>query len=292
MKILLYILITIYISSSYTLASSGVPVLNDQDDPKINQKDINGKKQGKWVYFGKDQPEKGYPMEGKISEGPFNDDRKHGKWIMYFNDGETPKTEGEYVNNRPNGPFVKYHPNGKIKEQGVFNKRVYSDSLKRFNEEGILIYSSNHDETGKESGTVQYFHDNGNPEFIYEAVNGVPTGKATRYWPNGDVKEEIVYGSDGMVKETTGEVARVNEEVKVKKPGNENIKLPPKPSAHKNFKPNAYNKVVNDDKELWMEGEFKNGLLYDGRLYIYDSDGLLFKVEVYKDGKYHSDGQL
>jgi antitoxin component YwqK of YwqJK toxin-antitoxin module len=41
-----------------------------------------------------------------------------------------------------------------------------------------------------------------------------------------------------------------------------------------------------------MEGDFKDGRLFDGRLYIYDEDGLLLKVEVYKDGKYHSDGQL
>lgn len=292
MKILLYILTTICISCSYSLASSIHPVQNDQDDPKINQKDLNGKKQGKWIFLGKDQPEKGYPMEGKISEGPFTDDRKHGVWIMYFNDGETPKTEGEYVNNRPNGPFIKYHPNGKIKEQGVFNKRVYADSLKRFNEEGVLIYVSNHDESGKESGTVKYFHDNGKPEFVYEAINGVPTGKATRYWPNGDVKEEIVFGPNGTVEKTSGQIERVNKEVEVKKSGNKNVKLPPRPKVSKDFKPNAYNKVINDDKELWMEGEFRNGLLYDGRLYIYDEDGLLFKVEVYKEGKYHSDGQL
>ena len=264
----------------------------EQDDPKVNQKDDKGRKQGQWVFLGKDQPEKGYPLEGKVSEGPFENDRKHGRWIMYYNDGETPKTEGLYVNNRPNGPFIKYHPNGKVKEQGTFNKLFYADSLKRFNEEGILVYESNHDETGKESGTVKYFHDNGKPEFVYEAKNGTPTGKATRYWPNGDVKEQIEYGTDGMVKSTSGEIPRVNEEVKVVKPGSQNVKLAPRPKANRKFKPDAYNKVYNDDKELWMEGDFKSGLLFNGRLYIYDEDGLLFKVEVYKEGKYHSDGQL
>jgi antitoxin component YwqK of YwqJK toxin-antitoxin module len=41
-----------------------------------------------------------------------------------------------------------------------------------------------------------------------------------------------------------------------------------------------------------MEGNFKGGQLWDGRHYIYDEDGLLLKVEVYKNGVYHSDGQL
>jgi antitoxin component YwqK of YwqJK toxin-antitoxin module len=292
MKILIYTLLSFCISSGYAYSFSLNPNNDDQDDPKINQKDEKGKKQGKWVFLGKDQPEKGYPLEGKISEGSFEDDRKNGQWIMYYNDGETPKTQGVYVNNRPNGPFIKYHPNGKIKEQGTFNKRVYADSLKRFNEEGILIYESSHDETGKEAGKVKYFHDNGKPEFVYEAVNGTPTGKATRYWPNGDVKEEITFAADGMVQETSGEIERVNEEEKVIKPSATEVKVAPRPKADRKFKPNAYNKVYNDDKELWMEGDFKNGVLQDGRLYIYDEDGLLFKVEVYKDGKYHSDGQL
>jgi hypothetical protein len=39
-------------------------------------------------------------------------------------------------------------------------------------------------------------------------------------------------------------------------------------------------------------GEFKNGQLYDGKVYDYDQDGILQKVRIYKLGKYHSDGQL
>jgi len=44
--------------------------------------------------------------------------------------------------------------------------------------------------------------------------------------------------------------------------------------------------------EMNAEGEFKNGCLWNGRHFIFDKDGLLLKVEVYKEGKYHSDGQL
>jgi len=69
-------------------------------------------------------------------------------------------------------------------------------------------------------------------------------------------------------------------------------KKPPKPKVEKGFKVNGYNKVINDDKEIWMEGEFKDGLLWDGKLYLYDEDGLLLKLEIYKEGVYISDGQL
>jgi antitoxin component YwqK of YwqJK toxin-antitoxin module len=292
MKKLLWTLVFFVSIGSYTYAEEVRHSNEEQDDPKVNQKDDEGRKQGKWITFGKDEPEKGYPMEGKISEGTYKDDRRNGRWTMYYKDGETPKIEGEFVNNRPNGPFVRYHPNGQMKEMGTFNKRRYTDSLKRFNEEGIVVYESSYNEAGKEAGEVKYFHDNGKPEFIYQATNGVPTGKATRYWPNGDVKEEITYAADGTVKETTGEVERVNPPVNKEKTGDENAPKGPAPSGVKDFKPNEYNKIYNDDKELWMEGDFKNGRLHDGRLYVYDEDGLLLKVEVYKEGVYHSDGQL
>jgi antitoxin component YwqK of YwqJK toxin-antitoxin module len=90
----------------------------DQDDSKINKTDSEGKKQGKWIYYGKDRPEEGYPANGKIEEGNYKDDRREGIWVKYHTDGITPRLKGDYVNNRHQGSYVKYHPNGKIKEQG------------------------------------------------------------------------------------------------------------------------------------------------------------------------------
>lgn len=281
--------ILFFISVDYSMARNVHRIDYEQDDPKINQVDGNGRKQGFWVYLGKDQPEKGHPDEGKIAEGTFLNDRRNGHWIMYYDDGVTPRTEGVFVNNRPNGKYIKYHPNGVIREEGIYNQRSYIDTLKRFNDSGVLIYEGNYDEHGKEIGTVKYFYDNGELEFIYEAQHGVPNGKATRYWPNGDVKEELIFGEEGTLLRTSGEIEPIRpivEEKIVKKDG----KLPPKPIG--SFKANGYNKIFNSNKELWMEGEFKNGLLFDGRLYLYDEHGLLLKIEVYKEGVYHSDGQL
>jgi antitoxin component YwqK of YwqJK toxin-antitoxin module len=58
------------------------------------------------------------------------------------------------------------------------------------------------------------------------------------------------------------------------------------------FNPDGYNKVYNEKNELYLEGIFKNGLLWDGKHYLYDRDAILLKVEVYKDGKYFSEGQI
>ncbi len=265
----------------------------DQDD-KLNQTDSQGKKQGKWIYFGKDRPEEGYPPNGKIEEGTYKDDRKEGLWIKYHNDGVTPRLKGEFVNNRPKGSYVKYHPNGKIKEQGSFERNLYRDSLIRYNENGKVEYEANYNVEGKEQGKIKYYYANGQIEFEYVAQNGNPVGKAVRYYENGDVKEVIHYAADGSV-EKSEQREMVNPPVNVKDPGASTTPAPKIATPRTKgvpFLPNGYNKVYNNNDEIWQDGVFKNGNLWEGKVYEYDKDGILLKVKVFKGGVYHSDGQL
>jgi antitoxin component YwqK of YwqJK toxin-antitoxin module len=277
-------------SCSMIFASSAVI---GQDD-KLNKTDAEGKKQGKWVYFGKDRPEDGYPATGKIEEGSYKDDRKEGLWIKYHNDGVTPRLKGQYINNRPQGSYVKYHANGKIKEQGTFEKNMYKDSLIRYNENGKVEYQANYNDGGKEQGKVKYFYANGQLEFEYTSQNGVSVGKAVRYYENGDVKEVIVFSADGSV-EKSEQKEMVSPSVKVVDPGLSKETAPkaatPKTKGVK-FEPNGYNKVYNANDEIWLDGVFKNSNLWEGKVYEYDKDGILLKVKVFKNGLYHSDGQL
>ena len=261
---------------------------------EINRKDAKGRKQGKWIFFGKDRPSAGYPAEGKIEEGPFKDDRKEGLWVKYHNDGATPRLKGNYVNNRPSGKYIKLYPDGTIKEVGSFDRNKYFDSLKRYHENGVLEYEANYNSDGKEDGVVKFFYPNGQEEFVYESHNGHPVGKATRYYENGDVKEIITYAEDGTV-ESSSQVERVNPPINIEDPGGSE-ELAPKINGPRTkgseFKANGYNKVYNVDDEIWQDGDFRNGRLWDGKVYEYDSDGILLKVKVFKKGVYHSDGQL
>ena len=265
----------------------------DQDE-KLNKTDSEGKKQGKWIYFGRDRPEEGYPANGKIEEGPYKDDRREGMWIKYHNDGVTPRLKGDYVNNRPQGSYVKFHPNGKIKEKGSFERNQYRDSLIRFNENGKVEYQADYNVEGKEDGKVKYFYANGQVEFEYTAKNGDPVGKAIRYYENGDVKEVIQYAADGSVSKSE-QREMVNPSVKVVDPS-ASKETAPKIATPKTkgvpFLSNGYNKVYNSNDEIWLDGVFKNGNLWEGKVYEYDSDGILLKVKVFKAGVYHSDGQL
>lgn len=47
-----------------------------------------------------------------------------------------------------------------------------------------------------------------------------------------------------------------------------------------------------EHKRLNNDGEFLDGKLWNGKKYVYDKDGLLLRIEIYKQGKYTADGQL
>lgn len=327
----------------------------------LNHVDANGKKQGHWIYYGKDRPESGIPLEGKVEEGNYIDDRKEGTWIKYHNNGITPKIIGVYENNRPKGAYHKYYENGCIKETGTFDKNKYNNTVITYTENGLKEsvsyydtlgnkhtirteytldgnvnslntsilnataafpsdssgyhasgrikefsnctfknestynseYHATYNENGKEQGVVQYFYSNGQLEFEYIAIDGTATGKATRYYENGDVKELIEYSANGEVLKST--------EYPMIHPPILNTRLPEKPpkidpillnTKGIKWQPNGYNRIYTDDNEIWLDGVFKNGQLWDGKMCIYDLDGILLRVKLYQNGLYFSDGQL
>lgn len=271
-----------------------MPLLAGNDQGGENVIGPDGKKQGKWVYRGKDRPESGYPAEGKIEEGPYKDDRKEGMWTRYYNDGITPKIKGEYHNNRPSGMYEKTYPDGTLREKGSFTHNKHVGTLERYHENGQLEYKADFDQEGAEQGTVEYYYANGQEEYVYNIDGGKMSGTATRYWENGDVKEVIEFGDDGVAKSTVYK-PMVNPVVVVNDPGLTREPAPAIVAPRTKgavFTANGYNKVYNANDEIWQDGDFRNGSLWNGKVYDYDSDGILLKVRVFQNGYYHSDGQL
>lgn len=282
------ILILISLSTYANEPAYTKPILTQEDT--LNLLDNSGKKHGYWVVYGKDVDSTlNYPVDGKVREGRFKHGRKEGIWIFYYKDGKTPKLKGSYSNNRPEGTFTKFWPNGAIKEEGEFANQKFKNQLKRYNDKGILIYEASFNDNGDENGKVKYFYDDGTLQFEYNAENGRPKGEAKRFYPNGDLKEKITYDEYGALL-SSEKIERVNpEKNEAKKPSGRKAPVIEDKST---LKLNGYNKVYNSNKELWQDGKFKDGKLWDGQVYIYDEDGLLLKIEVFKEGVYHSDGQL
>lgn len=261
------------------------------EQEEINQVDDQGRKQGKWIVYGKDRPSKGYPEDGKIEEGSYADNRKTGLWVMYYPNGNI-RTKGEFKFGRPKGEFTKYYEDGTKKQEGIFTGRSFQGPMTQYHPNGKVAVEKTFNDQGKTEGPVTHYHPNGQVEFKYETKNGVPTGKAVRYYPNGDVKEVIEYADGKMVSQEKKE--RVNPEYKDN--SSDNAKDAPDMEGQTNAAQkkvrDGYNKTYNDNGDILQDGEFKNGKLWNGKQYIYDSDGILMKIEIYKNGKYFSDGVL
>ena len=291
----LFIFTGIFLLGLVSLASPNSTLTHFQEtdgEGEINKKDKQGRKQGRWLILGKDRPNSGYPENGKVEEGNYSDNRKDGIWTKYFKDGKTPRIIGEFKDGRPKGSYTKMYESGKIREKGTFVNGKQSGSYQTFYENGNVAQEKTFNEVGLEEGVQKYYYPNGQEEFVFTKKNGVATGKAIRYTEDGQIKEVITYGEDGKVQNREiKEVQDKPDEVVVEEgtggPSGANGNM-----RGKVFDRDGYNKVYNDDEELWMDGKFKAGKLYNGKLYKYDSDGILLKIEVWKNGKYHSDGQL
>lgn len=257
-----------------------------------NLKDENGKKHGKWVIRGKDRPKSGYPTNAIIEEGSYSHGRKTGVWIKYNKDGKTVKLKGNYVNNRPNGNYTRYFSNGKIKEKGTFGDNSYSGELIRYYENGTIAYQATFDDEGHETGTVKHYYENGQLEASYGLKKGKVEGAYTQYNLDGSVRLSCKF-SAGKVTETVKK-----QPVKLTDAHTETISNEPPPVVTNpitkgvTFFSEGYNKVYNENDEIWLDGNFKAGQLYDGKVYIYNDDGILKKIKIYKEGKFHSFGQL
>ncbi|XOV68644.1 MAG: toxin-antitoxin system YwqK family antitoxin [Fluviicola sp.] len=213
----------------------------------INQIDANGRKQGHWIYYGKDRPEMGYPDDGKIEEGTYIDNRKEGIWTKYYNDGKTPKLRGEYQNNRPTGKYWKFDPDGAVLEEGVFTKTKPSSNLR-----GVVIERSGCGRTLGQSR--QAYNQQGIPKIANDSV----------------IEESIqpIYKIDTTTLESNKiylwEIHDFDGEDKKYK---YLIKL-----QNTSFKVNGFNRIYNEFDEFFLEGDFRDSQLWDGKVYEYDED--------------------
>jgi len=277
----------------YSLSKGSLSQSFNYKDEEVNKVDANGKKQGRWVILGKMRPKLKYAPEELVETGNYQNSRKVGLWKKYFKGGKL-KSEINYRLGRPYGAFTTYHPNGTKEEQGSWKGSKYTGNLTRWHQNGKVSQRVEFNTSGKMDGTVKYFYENGKPELIFTAANGIESGLATRYYENGDVKEITNFINGTIDKRETK--PRVNPAYKgtpkVKALDNSSVTIKGEANAADQKVRDGYNKTYNDNQDLWMDGEFKSGKLWNGKLYVYDGNGLLLKIKLYKDGKYYADGVI
>ena len=257
---------------------------------------IDGKKEGPWVIFASMRNLTDYKPEDKYEEGKYKTNRKVGLWKRYFASGNT-QSEVNYVNGRAKGTFRTYYDEvGKLEEAGTQRGKTLTGSFKRYHENGQLAQEKNFNDKGQSEGQQKYILPNGVVELEFSTSAGVETGIATRRYPNGDIKEVIEYGQGGTIK-SRDQMERVNPPVDLKE--GTDVKTSEKISGTINDDgkevqvveiPDGRRKVYNDNKDIWMDGVFEGGRMKEGKLYVYDKDGIIEKVEIFKNFKYAADG--
>ena len=288
---------TIYILLCMTIVSFGHVeaeiaqqyVLYNNDT--INYTDANSLKQGYWIYFGKDKRIPGYKEDQIVEEGNYVDNRKTGLWKKYFKNGKL-QNEITYKNNRPNGHAKIYYDNGNLKEEGLWKGNKWVGNYKFYHENGSIYQSFAFNTRGKREGTQEYYYDSGQLMIEGKWEDGKENGVIKEYYEDGEIRSEKFFAGGALdpgstiiyeKKEPVKEKPKVVSRVIVQKDEKPNIGI---------FDGNGLHKLFNRNKQVSKDGMFKNNKLIDGKWYRYNPDGILLRIEVYKNGAYIGDAQI
>lgn len=263
----------------------------------INYTDVVGKKQGKWVLFGKHKPNTCYAATQKAEEGAYKENRKTGIWMEYFCNGNA-KNKVTFVNGRPDGYAIVYYENGKVQEEGQWKNNRWVGALKQYYDNGQVQHDFKFNEGGKREGVQTYKYENGQTAIEGNFVNGKESGTIKEFHENGDLKAEKTY-NNGSVDVASIKTYDPKKEIVVK---NEVVDNAPKLALKADEKPqdskagplvlNGKFTLYDKNKHVTKDGTFKDNRLMDGKAYIYDDNGILSRVAIYKNGVYAGDGVI
>jgi antitoxin component YwqK of YwqJK toxin-antitoxin module len=262
----------------------------------INKIDVDGKKQGKWMVLGKTKTESCYSSNSIVEEGQYYENKKIGVWKDYHCNGNL-KTKITYVNGRPDGPASKYYENGKLKEEGIWKISKWVGEYKLFYANGQLHQEFNFNTNGKREGTQRYFHENGKIMIEGNWASGQESGVIKEYYDTGELKSEKNFNS-GAVDLASIKDFDPKKPLKPEAPKESKKVMLKKEEIIENVKPNTplilngYHVLFNKNRQVSKDGDFKDNTLINGKNYIYDENGILLKIEVYKNGYYVGNAQI
>jgi antitoxin component YwqK of YwqJK toxin-antitoxin module len=286
----------IFFSGAVLNAQAQTFTLSGKDT--INKTDVAGKKQGKWIVFGKEKQGECYQPTQKVEEGKYKENRKLGEWIQYYCSGVT-KNKVTYVNGRPDGYAIMYHENGKVQEEGNWKNNRWVGEMKQYYENGEVQHEFKFNEGGKRDGLQTYKHENGNVAVQGNFKEGKESGTIKEYYEDGKLKAEKTYNNgavdvasiktyEGKTTETTTKKQEFKDAPKMAVVEKDENTLDAKGPMVLNGKHTLYNK----NKQIAKDGIFKDNRLMDGKAYLYDYNGMLERVAVYKNGVYVGDTQV
>jgi len=264
----------------------------------INIIDFKGLKQGRWIIFGKTKPNTCYQPTSKIEEGKYIDNRKNGIWKEYFCNGNA-KNKITFQNGRPDGYAVMYHENGKVAEEGTWKINKWVNNYKLYYDNGQVQQEFTFNNSGKREGPQKYYYEDGKVQIEGAWANGKESGVVTEYHPDGSTKKTVSYNNGeadvASIKEFAPKKPISDKPVLVDNTKKVTVSKEETGQDPKQKGPTVINGqyiLYNKNRQKTKDGVFKDNRLMEGKNYIYDENGILKRIEVYKGGAYVGDSQI
>ncbi|MCC5918684.1 MAG: hypothetical protein JJU02_15285 [Cryomorphaceae bacterium] len=168
--------------------------------------DDQGRRQKHWKFY--------YQTGELKEEGGYRDGKKHGKWTYYFMNGKV-EQEGRFSNDRPVDLWVWYHSNGEVWREAEYmngfldGNFIEKDSLGNTLAKGKFVEGFRDGDWFYQVGSVRrigkYFDGERTGEWIHyytvndevrfkgSYINGMPEGRHTWYYDNGQVEIRGIY---------------------------------------------------------------------------------------------------
>ncbi|MNK02244.1 hypothetical protein D3C87_200640 [compost metagenome] len=278
----------------------------------LNKLDAHGKRTGYWV-VDEENDATSPDSKSKRKEGRYIKGRKFGAWICYYPDGETPRLIGEYLDNRPGGAYFRFDKKGELLQASTVPRKItQSQTLEAHNS----LFDCRMMFHNREMVAGQVFFSNRVFSVPYSYQFWVEESMHQNQSENAHVNFAWLSQNYPQLYSTYLNV-RTTRRVNVENPEIQNVvsKIEKIQDSNSNthnrnaimnapfvhaprvakgavFQANGFNKLYTVSDEIWIDGLFRNGQLKDGKVFVYDRDGVLLKVRIFKDGLYVSDGGL
>ncbi len=260
----------------------------------LNRVDELGRKQGWWQVAAPVADKPDYEAGKLIEEGSYADNRRMGMWVRYWPNGKL-KSRINYVKGMPRGAYALYYSDGKPEEEGMWDLDRNTGGFKRWHSNGNLAQEFVFDAYGTRDGQQKYFHENGRIAVDVSIVKGREEGTLKRYFPNGDLQETAEL-QNGTLDESSFRTFTPKGPVAAVKPSADAVPAPAKTTQETtnatDFRAEGYNTLYDSQHRLAQQGHYRKGRLWNGKVYKYDRNGILYKIEVFVDGRYAGKAQL
>lgn len=232
----------------------------------INQINEQNQRTGPWeVYF----------EDGTVKEtGIYLEGEKDGLWKAYYPGGSL-KHEITYEKGVARGPARFYYKDGTLWEEGYWNETHWVGEYNLYHANGQKFYEWQYNDQGRRTGEQKYFHQNGQLQYAGE-------------WQNGSIQGEVeVYNDSGEMTETRQYANGTFQKSKIitQRPASD------EENSEKEILPfyGTGNFILQSlDGFKVKEGYFRDGVLQDGKHYIYNEKDSVIKVRIVENGKYRA----